>query len=202
MAAAGQAFAMFVARRVLQEFPASMVAVTPFLVVALWLAFRPSVVAQDFEECAALAESAMPGAEQAARMTDCAARFAGRRKAGGGYSYYDVLQDRSFDIAGPNPTVEERNRIDMEYMRFLDAQRREDASIASERRDAAMLLAAAPEAAEVPLPISLRRPVAARAKSKSCTIQSSLSCSWTKLTSVVRNAFASSPKAGATAGSH
>jgi hypothetical protein len=33
-----------------------------------------------------------------------------------------------FDIAGPNPTAEERKEIDRAYMGFLDAQRREAVS--------------------------------------------------------------------------
>jgi hypothetical protein len=57
-------------------------------------------------------------------MMDCSARFAGRRKLGGGYTYFDFMQDRSFDIAHPNPTAEERSRIDREYVHFLDMQRR------------------------------------------------------------------------------
>ncbi len=61
-------------------------------------------------------------------MMGCNARFAGRRKPGGDYSYYDFMQGRSFDIAGPNPTPEERKQIDREYIEFLDAQRREAAS--------------------------------------------------------------------------
>ena len=190
---------MFVARRVVQSFPASMVAVTPLLVVGLWLALHPSRIDRDFEECAVLAQTVSAGAERNARMTDCGARFAGRRKAGGGYTYYDLLQDRSFDIAGPNPTAQERNRIDLDYARFLDAQRREEASAALQRTAEAKLLAEESPVADVPMP--LRRPTAAHAKSKSCVIQSSLSCSWTKLTAVVSNAFASSPKAGAAADS-
>ena len=58
-------------------------------------------------------------------MTSCNARFAGRRKEGGGYTYYDFMQNRHFDILGPNPTAEERKQIDRQYIGFLDAQRRE-----------------------------------------------------------------------------
>jgi hypothetical protein len=67
------------------------------------------------------------GAERVARIMDCGARFAGRRKTGGGYAYYDLFQYRSFDIAGPNPTANERTRIYSEYKRFLDLQRRKAA---------------------------------------------------------------------------
>ena len=67
------------------------------------------------------------GAERVARIMDCGARFAGRRKTDGGYAYYDLFQYRSFDIAGPNPTANERTRIYSEYKRFLDLQRRKAA---------------------------------------------------------------------------
>ena len=96
--------------------------------VVWWLGFRgsPSQLARDFEECVEQVQANSPSNdERGALMTDCNARFAGRRKAGGGYTYYDFMQDRNFDTAGPNPTAEERKRIDHEYMAFLDAQRRE-----------------------------------------------------------------------------
>jgi len=58
------------------------------------------------------------------RLTACEARFAGRRKPGGGYTYYDFMQNRHFDIAGPNPTTEEQKLIDEQYAAFLRNQRR------------------------------------------------------------------------------
>src|SRR3974390_2356621 len=82
-----------------------------FAIAALWLAFRgePIFVVRDFEECAGQAQArARSNDERNALLTDCHVRFAGRRKAGGGYAYYDFMQDRYFDIAGPNPTAEER----------------------------------------------------------------------------------------------
>ena len=54
----------------------------------------------------------------------CEVQFAGRRKPGGGYTYYDFMQNRHFDIAGPNPTAEEQKHIDEEYAAFLNDQRR------------------------------------------------------------------------------
>ena len=66
----------------------------------------------DFEACADAAEKATTKSEKTAVFADCNAKFAGRRKAGGGYTYYDFLQDRTFDIAGPNPTPEEQKKID------------------------------------------------------------------------------------------
>jgi hypothetical protein len=55
----------------------------------------------------------------------CGERFAGRRKVGGGYTYFHFLQNRSFDIAGPNPIEDEREQVDHTYMKFIGAQRRE-----------------------------------------------------------------------------
>ncbi len=34
------------------------------------------------------------------------------------------MQDRSFDIAGPNPTPDEQKKIDQEYTGYLETQRR------------------------------------------------------------------------------
>jgi hypothetical protein len=89
--------------------------------------------ARDFEDCvaslpaeASLQNSHGPANDAPGSMADCSVRYAGRRKPGGGYTFYDFMQDRSFNIAGPNPTAEERNRIDREYMGFLDIQRREN----------------------------------------------------------------------------
>ena len=64
----------------------------------------------------------------------CNSKFAGRRKPGGGYTYYDFLQDRSFDIAGPNPTPEEQKYIDQQYALYLERQRR--SSVAADYYDA------------------------------------------------------------------
>jgi hypothetical protein len=86
-----------------------------------WWSRNPS----DFEECAASAEKNATSSEDKDRqLTACEARFAGRRKPGGGYTYYDFMQNRHFDIAGPNPTTEEQRRIDEQYAAFLKDQRR------------------------------------------------------------------------------
>jgi hypothetical protein len=110
-----------------------LVAAAPLVLPALfawWLGMRGSAPqsARDFEECAEQVDAASLSAERPASVADCDARFAGRRKAGGGYTYYDFMQNRRFDIAGPNPTAEERKQIDFAYMGFLAAQRREAVS--------------------------------------------------------------------------
>ena len=78
----------------------------------------------DFEECADTAEKAATKEAKASALSECNAKFAGRRKPGGGYTYYDFMQNRNFDIAGPNPTPEEQRHIDEQYTAFLDRERR------------------------------------------------------------------------------
>jgi len=78
----------------------------------------------DFEECADLAEKITAKEARTSALAECNAKFAGRRKPGGGYSYFDFMQNRTFDIAGPNPTPEEQRQIDEQYTAYLESQRR------------------------------------------------------------------------------
>ncbi|SHI10095.1 hypothetical protein SAMN05443248_8192 [Bradyrhizobium erythrophlei] len=87
---------------------------------AQWWSRAPA----DFEECADAAEKAATKEAKASLLAGCNAKFAGRRKPGGGYVYFDFMQNRSFDIAGPNPTREEQKRIDEQYTAYLDNERR------------------------------------------------------------------------------
>jgi hypothetical protein len=87
---------------------------------AQWWSRAPA----DFEECADAAEKAATKEAKASQLAGCNAKFAGRRKPGGGYVYFDFMQNRSFDIAGPNPTREEQKRIDEQYTAYLDNERR------------------------------------------------------------------------------
>jgi hypothetical protein len=64
----------------------------------------------DFEECAEGAEQAASKEAKASQLSECGVKFAARRKASGGYSYFDFMQNRHFDIAGPNPTPEEQSQ--------------------------------------------------------------------------------------------
>jgi hypothetical protein len=172
--------------------------------VVLWLGFYGSSpqLARDFEECIEQAE-ATPATDEArgALTTGCNARFAGRRKPGGGYSYYDFMQDRNFVIAGPNPTAQERKQIDQAYMGFLDAQRREAVSAELARRQDERLRADLERARQpVGPPMVLTppnvRPPAARPQAKLARCEDgSLSCGWEKFSAIVKNAFASSSTA-------
>ena len=84
----------------------------------------------DFESCADVAEKAKTKEEKTAKLAECNAKFAGRRKPGGGYTYYDFMQDRTFDIAGPNPTPEEQKKIDEQYTAYLERERRNNVAAA------------------------------------------------------------------------
>jgi hypothetical protein len=87
---------------------------------AQWWSRAPA----DFEDCADNAEKVSGKEARAAALSECNAKFAGRRKPGGGYTYFDFMQNRNFDIAGPNPTVEEQKQIDEQYAAYLESQRR------------------------------------------------------------------------------
>ena len=78
----------------------------------------------DFEACADSAEKIATKEARGAALSECNAKYAGRRKPGGGYTYFDFMQNRNFDIAGPNPTPEEQKQIDEQYTAYLDNQRR------------------------------------------------------------------------------
>jgi hypothetical protein len=179
------------------------VALALFALVALWLGFYESSpqLARDFEECIEQVQATpTTDDERGALMTSCNARFAGRRKPGGGYSYYDFMQDRNFDIAGPNPTDQERKQIDHAYIGFLDAQRREAVSAELATRQNEQLRADLERARRPPgppmvltpenVPLPTPRP---QAKSARCE-DGSLSCAWAKFSVVVKNAFASSSR--------
>ena len=100
---------------------AGIVALQPSRADAQWWGSRAPA---DFEECADIAEKAATKEARTAALSECNAKFAGRRKPGGGYAYFDFMQNRNFDIAGPNPTSEEQKHIDEQYTAYLDNERR------------------------------------------------------------------------------
>jgi hypothetical protein len=187
-----------------------LLAVAAGTLVALafvWLEFDGSSpdLAKDFEDCVERVQAqGAPGDQLGGLMAGCNARFAGRRKSDGGYAYYDFMQDRKFDISGPNPTAEERKAIDREYIVYLEGQRREAISAALAKRqddqlrvdiETARQPAGAPLAltpGNVPIPVP-RRVAEQRDKAKHCA-EDTLFCTLSKLSSAVKDAFASSPK--------
>ncbi|MEJ6913250.1 hypothetical protein [Bradyrhizobium diazoefficiens] len=147
----------------------------------------------DFEECADAAEKATTKAEKTSALADCNAKFAGRRKPGGGYSYYDFLQDRTFDIAGPNPTPEEQKKIDEAYTAYLASQRRSnEAAQATARQQREQQeqqvqqlqqVALRTDVERVPVPVErpkVQQAVGPRPKGAPCT-KGSFSCDWPRL---------------------
>jgi hypothetical protein len=169
---------------------AAFVALTP--VQAQWWSRAPA----DFEECADKAEKAATRQDKASQLAECNAKFAGRRKPGGGYTYFDFMQNRSFDIAGPNPTPEEQKKIDEQYTRFLDQERQ--SRVAAEARFKAraerqLLQQASLRSEKVPLPVVA--PNKPRPKLTNCA-QHSFSCDWPRLSESLKDLkklFGSSP---------
>jgi len=194
--------------------PAWVIAVTAAALIALgvvWFGFAGSSspdYATDYEDCVdRLQSQGLADDERNSMMTGCGARFAGRRKQdGAGYTYYDFMQDKKFDIAGPNPTADERKAIDRDYITYLEGQRREAISAALAEKQNEKLRAdiegarqpvGAPLSlvpANVPLPVP-RRVAEQRGRAQRCA-EETLACTLSKLSSAVKDAFASSSRKG------
>ena len=169
---------------------AGCIALAPSCAEAQWWRGAP----KDFEDCADLAEKAKSKEEKTAQLADCNAKFAGRRKIGGGYTYYDFMQDRSFDIAGPNPTAEEQKKIDEQYTAYLDRQRRDNMANAFAAKQQQEAQQPAPQPAQqgirkvsmradterVPVPVASPVKQAARIKAAQCA-KNAFSCEWPRL---------------------
>ena len=153
----------------------------------------------DFESCADVAEKAKTKEEKTAALAECNAKFAGRRKPGGGYTYYDFMQDRTFDIAGPNPTPEEQKKIDEQYTAYLERERRNSIAAAMMAKQQpepppapqtqdvqqVSLRTAQPgsplsEFEKVPVPVASPVKQAARIRAANCA-KNSFSCEWPRL---------------------
>ncbi|MCA6118846.1 hypothetical protein J6524_28790 [Bradyrhizobium sp. WSM 1738] len=150
----------------------------------------------DFESCADVAEKAKTKEEKTTKLAECNAKFAGRRKPGGGYTYYDFMQDRTFDIAGPNPTPEEQKKIDEQYTAYLERERRNHAAaLAAAKQQQAeppvqaiqqVSLRSEPappppvETEKVPIPVASPLKQAARLRAAHCA-KNQFSCEWPRL---------------------
>jgi hypothetical protein len=158
---------------------------------AQWWSRAPA----DFEECADMAEKVVAKEARKAALSECNAKFAGRRKAGGGYTYFDFMQNRSFDIAGPNPTPEEQKQIDEQYATYLENQRRSSiaAAFAAKQKQlqqqaslksaiAKTLPLATASIPKPPTPASDPR----RAKPATCP-RDSFSCEWPRLSESIKD---------------
>ena len=182
--------------------------------IAGWIVLQPSRAhAQwwgsrapaDFEDCADSAEKIAAKEARTAALSECNAKFAGRRKPGGGYSYFDFMQNRNFDIAGPNPTPEEQKQIDEQYTAYLDNQRRSSIAAAFAAKQQQLEQTSLKNENEKP-PVttgSTSKPQAAAAtgdtkhlRAANCA-QHSFSCDWPRLSEGIKDLkkalFGSSP---------
>jgi hypothetical protein len=153
-----------------------------------WTARAPA----DYEECAASAEKAASKEVKATLLTECGVKFAARRKPGG-YTYFDFMQNRHFDIAGPNPTPEEQRHIDEQYADYLSRERRSAIAAAFTRKQQQLQRAtaesekkpAAPEAASKPRVATVGN-APSRPKNASCA-GDSFSCNWPRLAEGIKD---------------
>jgi hypothetical protein len=178
--------------------------------VVTWFGDRwlPQYSLQDFEQCSAQAESTSSSKdERMTLMAQCSKQFVGRRKTGGGYTYYDFLQNRHFDIAGPNPTPNELKYFDEQYTSYLDAQRREIVAAAlAEKQNrmaqpdfqddgvAGSISQPGPSVVIAPANVPIPRARSSVVQSNSLCKDASLSCNWTKFSAGIRKFFESNAK--------
>jgi hypothetical protein len=175
---------------------AACVVLTPLRAQAQWWSSKPA----DFEACADIAEKAPTKEEKTSKLGDCHSKFAGRRKPGGGYTYFDFMQNRHFDIAGPNPTPEEQKKIDEAYIAYLEQERRSTIAAAFTARQRQVQRASLKSDVEkVPVPrqnparqqaTAASEPrsgdVRSRTKATNCA-KGSFSCEWPRLSEGIKD---------------
>jgi hypothetical protein len=188
-----------------------LLALAPTGAHAQWWRGAPA----DFEECSDAAEKASSREEKASKLSECNAKFAGRRKVGGGYTYFDFMQNRNFDIAGPNPTPDEQKKIDEEYINYLERERRNSAAAAlaakpqeQQQQQPQQLQAVALRSDEkVPVPVASPAKQHARAagdapprtRSISGCAKGTFSCDWPRLSDSInelKKMFSATPNKG------
>jgi len=174
-----------------------LIVLAPVRCDAQWWRSTPA----DFESCADVAEKAKTKEEKTSKLAECNAKYAGRRKLGGGYTYYDFMQDRTFDIAGPNPTPEEQKKIDEQYTAYLERERRNHAAAAlaakqhqteppsaQEWQQVSLRSEPTPpppvEMERVPVPVASPVKQAARLRAAQCA-RDQFSCEWPRLSEKV-----------------
>lgn len=188
---------------------AASFALLPDRAHAQWWTAAPA----DYEDCAERVEkSSLTGEAKASALSNCESKFAGRRKRGGGYSYHDFMQNRSFDIAGPNPTAAEQKMIDEQYAIYLNNQRRNIilAAFAKKQSEDQQPMAAETDfrdaavtkdvAKAVPVALPRPRPKQPVAKGPDCAAEP-LACGWSKFSSGlkdIKDALFGSPAPGKT----
>src|SRR5207237_6198065 len=173
----------------------ALVVLQPSHAHAQWWSRAPA----DFEACADVAEKSPIKEERTSALAECNAKFAGRRKPGGGYTYYDFMQDRTFDIAGPTPTPEEQKKIDEQYTAYLERERRSHiaAALAAKQQEpppaqglqqvslrTEQVSPLPGETEKVPVPVASPVKQAARIKAAQCA-KNQFSCEWPRLSEKV-----------------
>lgn len=194
----------FKSRLVAIAFICCAVGVATWFSVPWWSQYTP----QDFEQCSEKAQTTSSSKARTSLIAQCDKQFVGRRKIEGGYTYYDFLQNRHFDIAGPNPTPNELKYFDEEYMLYLATQRRDAVAAAlAERqsrsaqtdvqvdRPTGSTVSPGPPMVITPtnVPIPRARNSAVRSKGSRCE-DASLSCSWTNFSARIKIFFGSYAK--------
>ena len=182
--------------------------------VSIWLSTQwwPPRAPHDYEECSENAETQpISKDERTTLIIKCGAQFAGRRKPGGGYTYHDFMQNRHFDIAGPNPSPEELKKIDREYTGYLDVQRHDAIAAAYAKKQSDQIQADLEKAQQQPtgttagveppmvitptnVPATGTKEPVDRRRTTNCD-DGSLSCSWSKFSTNLKSAFGWVPNA-------
>jgi hypothetical protein len=166
------------------------VALLPARAQAQWWGARAPA---DYEECAESAEKAATKEAKASQLSECGVKFAARRKAGGGYTYFDFMQNRHFDIAGPNPTPEEQKHIDEQYADYLSRERRSAITAAFTQKQQQLQRAASesekksatPEPANKPRVATVGNAIS-RPRTPNCA-SDSFSCNWPRLAEGIKD---------------
>lgn len=174
---------------------AASFALLPERAHAQWWTAAPA----DYEDCADRVEkSSLSGEPKASALSNCESQFAGRRKRGGGYTYHDFMQNRSFDIAGPNPSAAEQKIIDEQYAIYLNNQRRniilaafakkqsevqQQAAVDTDFRDEAPKTIAT---STPPVVLPRPRPKQRAVKGPDCATEP-LACGWSKLSTGLKD---------------
>ena len=169
---------------------AACIVLAPSRADAQWWSSKPA----DFEDCADAADKAPSKEARTSALAECHSKFAGRRKAGGGYTYFDFMQNRHFDIAGPNPTPEEQKQIDEHYTAYLDQQRRStiaSAFAAKQLQVQQTSLRSGVEKVPVPRESPVKQQAAAgdsksRARAAYCA-KNAFSCEWPRLSEGIKD---------------
>ena len=98
------------------------------------------------------------------------------------------MQDRTCDIAGPNPTPEEQKYIDQQYTAYLESQRRNTIAAAftakqaqqQELQQGVQQVSLLSVTEKIPVPVASSVKQVARIKASNCA-RNAFSCVWPRL---------------------